>query len=257
MARLPQEMPFYIEPFVGGGAVFFALARAGRVQRALLGDRNLELVEVWRQVRDDVEAVIEGTRVWTPDKATFYAVRALAPTDLSAAERAARVLWLNRYCFNGLYRLNSSGQFNVPFGSYDGPPPRIDEDNLRRCSEVLQGVEILQGDYLQVLENVEKNAVVYLDPPYAPVSATANFTQYDGLAFNDADQARLAAEFAALPARGVRCAVLSNSDTPLTQALYQDRAGVQVERVMVRRSINRNAAGRQPVSELLARVVCE
>lgn len=252
LKHLPEEIPFYIEPFVGGGAVFFALVRAGRVRQARLADRNPALVEVWQRVRDDVERVIIAARQWDPDKATYYAVRALDPDTLSAVDRAARILWLNRHCYNGLYRLNRSGRFNVPFGRY-ARPQTIDEDNLRRCSEALQGVEILAGDFGQVLDHIEEDAVVYLDPPYAPVSATSKFNAYDGLFFTTDDQERLARHFVTLTDRGARCALLSNSCTPFTEGLYTG-LGVGQFKVLARRSINSKAGGRAPINELLVKV---
>lgn len=255
LKRMPVEIPFYVEAFVGGGAVFFALAREGRIRRALLADRNHELVNTWISVRDEVEAVIDATRQWTVDKSTYYAVRGLDTKTLSPATRAARVIWLNRTCYNGLYRLNASGRFNVPFGRY-ASPPRIDEGNLRRCSAALQDVEILQGDFEETLERASEGAVIYLDPPYAPVSATASFNRYDGMAFDHTDQARLADQFANLPHRGIRHALLSNSDTPQTRRLYT-RPGQRVHEVMVRRSINRDAAGRAHVMELLVELALD
>ncbi len=252
LKHLPDEIPFYIEPFVGGGAVFFALVRAGRIQNARLADRNPALVEVWQQVRDAVEAVIVASRQWAPEKASYYAVRALDPQDLSPVDRAARILWLNRHCYNGLYRLNRAGRFNVPFGRY-AKPQTIDEDNLRRCSEALQGVQIQAGDFAQVLDHIEENAVVYLDPPYAPVSATAKFNAYDGHFFTTDDQERLARHFIDLTERGARHALLSNSHTPLTVGLYR---GPHVEHftVQARRSINSKPGGRVPVNELLVKL---
>ena len=254
LAKLPAEIPLYVEPFVGGGATFFALARAGRIGRAILGDRNPELVATWATVRDDVEGLIDACAAWPVDEGTYYHVRdTLDVGALPPAVRAARVVWLNRHCFNGLYRLNRKGRFNVPFGRY-ATPQRIDFDNLRRCSEALQGVDVIEGDFGDVLERAEPGAAVYLDPPYVPLSQTSSFTSYDGGRFAEDDHARLADVFANLPARGIQHAVLSNSWTPLTQELYH-RPGVEKTSVSVRRSINRNGAGRAPVQELLAWLV--
>ncbi|MEZ4464862.1 MAG: DNA adenine methylase [bacterium] len=255
LQKLPAEIPQYVEPFVGGGAVFFALARARRFERALLGDRNGELVLVWQTVRDDVEGLIAACEAWPVDEATYYQVRdELALETLTPTERAARVIWLNRHCFNGLYRLNRQGRFNVPFGRY-ARPQRIDFENLRRCSEVLQGVEIIEGDFDDVLARAEPGAAVYLDPPYVPVSKTSSFTAYDGNRFGTEEHSRLAATFEALPERGIRHAVLSNSWTDETRSLYRRRRGMNATSVQVRRSINRNGAGRAPVPELLAWLV--
>ena len=242
-ARMPAQIEAYVEPFVGGGAVFFGLQRSGRlVGTARLADRNPELVHLWNQIKTNVEAVIEHTRAWDPVSEVFYAVRASNPR--SPAKKAARMLWLNRYCYNGLYRLNSKGGFNVPFGKYKNA--RINYDNLRRCRDVLQDVTIEEADFETALSDLPENAVVYLDPPYDAVSRTSSFNRYDGQPFEEFDQRRLSEVFKALPGRGAACAILSNSDTPLTRELYPTADTVQV-----RRPINSKASSRGEVNELL------
>lgn len=245
--RLPRHIETYVEPFVGGGAVFFALARERRFERAILGDRNLDLVEVWRAVRDEPEVLIRLAGQWPYDERVYYEVRALDPATLSPVERAARLVWLNRTGYNGLYRVNRSGQFNVPFGRHANPR-LVNEENIRACSEVLQGVDILVGDFEEILDEAPCGSTVYCDPPYWPVKKTS-FIAYDPFAFGPEDHERLRDVFRSLPERGMY-GVLSNSDTPETRALY---AGLPREFVQVRRLINRDGNGRGPVSELLVR----
>jgi DNA adenine methylase len=249
MARLPEgEIDLYIEPFLGGGAVFLDLARQGRIKRAVLNDRNPELIHTWRMVRDDPQGVINAIYQWTPDEETYYAVRALDGTQLSDTDRAGRVLWLNRLCFNGLYRINRSGQFNVPYGKYK-KPNLVDEENLFEVSRALQNVTLYDIDFEGLLAMAGPGAVVYCDPPYWPLSDTAYFTAYDGNPFRTDDQERLAASFAALRDQGAR-GVLSNSWTEQTVELY-NRHGLNCGQVFCRRNINRNAAGRGPVPEIM------
>ena len=249
LERMPARFEVYVEPFLGGGAAFLELAKQGRFERAILADRNEELIGLWRAVRDDVEAVMEAASRWPYDRDFFYRLRD-APEDLVEGEFewAARTLYLNKTCFNGLYRRNKSKRFNVPFGSYHKAPRVVDEGNLRRCSEVLQGVELIGGiDFEEVLADAGPGWVAYCDPPYWPVSRTANFTSYDGFVFTADDQRRLARSFRDLAERGA-VGVLSNSSTPATRELYD---GLDVGRVQARRSINRDGKGRGPVEELL------
>jgi len=232
----------YFEPFVGGGALFFHLAPA----RAVLSDSNPELVNCYQVVRDRVEELIALLREHKNDRQHFYKVRSLSPAGLSAAERAARLIFLNKTCFNGLYRVNSRGEFNVPFGRYDNP--RIcDGENLRAVSARLRDVEILCLPFEQTVRRAKAGDFVYLDPPYQPVSATANFTGYTATAFGDKDQERLAAVFSQLSKRG--CLVmLSNSDSPVIRELYKD---FRIAEVKASRAINCKAERRGRVSELV------
>lgn len=239
----------YVEPFLGGGAVFLELARTGRIRRAILGDRNEELVDVWRTVRDRPGDVIEAVGQWRYDESVYYQVRELDPASLDRVQRAARTLYLNRSGFNGLYRLNSSGRFNVPFGRYTNPL-LVDADNLRACAAVLRaGVDLVSGDFQAILGRAPAGACVYCDPPYWPVSATSSFTSYDGCPFGADDQARLGQVFKALPDRGIY-GVLSNSWTDGAIGIY---GGLDHVEVAARRGINRDATKRGPVSELLVR----
>ncbi len=246
LSRLPERIDTYYEPFVGGGAVFFALAAEQRFRRAVLSDRNPELVCVYLAVQSDVESVIDELSRMRHTEAEYYRIRELRPR--SAARRAARVIYLNKTGYNGLYRVNRSGQFNVPFGRYENP--RIcDADNLRLAARALERVEIGVGDFAATAERARPGDAVYFDPPYLPVSKTASFASYHSEPFGLREHQRLAALFGELERRGVS-AVLSNSDTAETRELY---SAFDCEIVRARRAINSNAGRRGAVTELLVR----
>ena len=240
----PLNCATYFEPFLGGGAVFFARAP----QRAVLADINPELVNVYTCLRDDPEAVIAllATHAAQHDRDHYYAMRALAPHTLSTAERAARLIYLNRTCFNGLYRENASGAFNVPMGRYHNPLI-CNVANLQAVSAVLQQAEIVQAPFAQVTDRAQAGDFVYFDPPYHPLSATSNFTNYSRFGFGAAEQRQLRDTFAALAARGVR-AMLSNSDCPFTRDLYQD---FPIITITANRAINVRTERRGKITEIL------
>lgn len=245
LARLPERIDTYYEPFVGGGAVFFALARQGRFRKAVLADRNAELIEMYQAVRDDVEGVVKALRGLRHSEEEYYRIRAQKPR--SSVRRAARMIYLNRTGFNGLYRVNRAGEFNVPFGRYVDPTI-CDEERLFAVSEALAGVRIEHADFTETVRGARAGDAVYFDPPYVPVSATARFAEYHFEPFTDAHHERLRDVFGELVARGV-AAVLSNSDTPRTRELFSRYSH---EFVSARRNINSNAGRRGPVTELLA-----
>ncbi len=244
LARLPEHITTYYEPFLGGAAVFFALARSNRFEHAILTDKNPELVDVYRAVQQDVESVIEELSRMTHSEQAYYHIRAQKPRGL--IKRAARTIYLNRTGYNGLYRVNRSGEFNVPFGRYKNPkycdPPR-----LRAASLALQDAEIFVSDFEQATRDATKGDAVYFDPPYVPLSPTSNFTAYQREPFGLGEQERLAILFDELGRRHVH-AVLSNSDTPITQQLYKP---FHVDKVSMPRAINSRASGRGNVGELL------
>jgi DNA adenine methylase len=250
LPRLPERIATYYEPFVGGGAVFFALARERRFERAVLADTNPELVEVYRTIQQDVDGLIsELLRLKARhSQEHYYQVRASRPRSRTA--RAARVIYLNKTGFNGLYRLNSSGQFNVPFGRYKNPKI-CDEPVLRAAAQALEQATIEVADFEQICRRARPGDTVYLDPPYVPLSDTAYFTAYAKDPFGMVEHRRLAAAFADLAQREV-FALLSNSDTPETRQLYR---AFRCEFVPVARSINSKSDARGPVSELLATAV--
>lgn len=246
LARLPQSFDAYHEPFVGGGALFYELTAQGRITGACLSDANPSLIDVYMGLRDYVDEVIALLRGHVYERDHYYRVRATDPADLSLPERAARVIYLNKTCYNGLYRENRRGEFNVPFGRYRNPTI-CDEPNLRAASRALQGVDIGRRHYSTVLNYAQPGDFVYFDPPYHPLSATANFTTYDRRGFGPDDQRQLRDVFAALAERGVR-ALLSNSDTPFIRELYD---GFAIDRVFVARAVNSRANGRGKVAEVI------
>ncbi|HVV48181.1 MAG TPA: DNA adenine methylase [Polyangia bacterium] len=245
----PDRIDTYYEPFVGGGAVFFALAGQRRFARAVLGDANPELVSCYQAVRDDIGGVIAALRKHRNTKEDYYRVRAEDPERLSRAARAARVIYLNRCGYNGLYRVNSDGRFNVPFGRY-ARPNICDVPRLEAASRALANVEIVCGDFRDVLaDRPGEDDFVYLDPPYVPISRTASFTAYAQRAFGPDDQRRLADALRALSRARVP-ALLSNSYCSDTRRLYAD---LRFRKVPARRAINSVGRNRGPVSEILVR----
>jgi DNA adenine methylase len=252
--RLPAEIRTYAEPFSGGAALFFSLAQddlsglrdGRRFKHAILADRNEDLIACYRAVRDAVEELIVALGEYRYDKDLFYEVRDRDPSKMGDVERGARVLFLNRTCFNGLWRVNSSGKFNVPFGRYTNPKI-VDPVLLRAASKALQKVTLTHADFSKVTAKLEAGDFVYFDPPYVPASETADFTSYAVEGFGANEQARLVEELERLRTRGV-FAMLSNADTPHTRALYKD---FHFETVDAPRSINANGAKRGTATELI------
>lgn len=254
--RLPPRFRRYYEPFVGGGALFFYLYNNGLLRDgAVLSDYNPELMVCYEVIRDDVESLITALR-WHHrhrlDPQYFLEVRNWDRqpdfAQRSKIERAARTIFLNRTCYNGLYRLNRKGQFNAPFGYYKNPLI-CDADNLRLVSLALRNVELRVGDFSEVVQGAAPGDFVYFDPPYVPMSATASFTHYTGQTFGPDDQRRLADVFAALGKRGVYV-MLSNSSTPLTRELYTAHAASSSV-VYASRKINCDGRKRGQVEELI------
>ncbi len=234
----------YFEPFAGGAALFFHL----RPRHATLTDTNVELIHLYTVIRDDVESLIAELAKHPHDRTHFYAVRALDPTLLPPVERAARMVFLNRTCFNGLWRVNKQGQFNVPFGSYANPTI-CPTDRLRAASMALQNVDLQVGDFETATASAKAGDFVYFDPPYVPLTRTASFTAYTGSGFGPVEQQRLADLFTRLTRRGVHC-MLSNSDTPLVRELYAEH---HIDGVLAPRSISRDGKSRDAVGEVIVR----
>lgn len=245
-AYFPSHFVSYYEPFLGGGAVFFHLLP--RLRSAMLADINPELVNVYQCVRDYPEAVIaflQGHRD-RHSRAYYYALR--SQRHLSCPiERAARLLYLNKTCYNGLYRENSKGHFNVPMGRYKNPAI-CDMELLTAASQSLQVADIYQAPFDQILRwATGESDFVYLDPPYHPISTTSNFTGYNRYGFTATDQRRLQEVFVTLAQRGVKV-MLSNSNCGFIQELYQ---GYPQHLIQASRAINSNAQRRGRISELL------
>lgn len=253
--RLPAQFRRYHEPFVGGGALFFHLWNSGRLRHsAVLSDSNPELIACYEAVRDEVEELIDLLLELRPhfgDREFFYEIRGWDRRpdfpQRPRVERAARTIFLNRTCYNGLYRLNNRGQFNAPFGNYRNPLI-VDPENMREVSRALQHVELFVSDFSAVLQRALPGDFVYFDPPYVPLSTTASFTAYTHQGFAEAEQRRLAEVFLALAGQG--CFVmLSNSYTELARSLY---AGQPVhESLYASRKINCDGRKRGTVAELI------
>lgn len=234
--KMPKKYGRYIEPFFGGGALFFAVRPAG----GIIADSNLELVNFYRSVAADVDGVMAKLLRYENTEEVFYAVRALDVTKLSNVEAAARTIFLNRTCFNGLYRVNKSGQFNVPFGWYKNPKI-IDEDALKAASALLSNTTIICDDYKTVLrENAQLGDFIFLDPPYLPVSKYADFKRYTKEQFYEEDHIELAAEVKRLHELGCHV-ILTNSNHPLVHEQYRKFA---VKVVQTKRYISCNGKGR-------------
>jgi DNA adenine methylase len=241
----PPNPSRYFEPFIGGGALFFAL----RPRRAVLADVNERLIRTYKGVRNNVDDVIHLLRSYPHSPAFFYGFREKKIDDRSDAEVAAWFIYLNKTGFNGLYRVNRDNCFNVPFGRYSSPNI-CDEPTLRACSAALAGTQLLVGDFEVVVAKAKRGDFVYFDPPYVPLSATSSFTSYTSHGFGDAEQTRLRDTAKKLKKRGVRV-LLSNSSAPFVRKLYAD--GFDLVRVSATRAVNSKATARGAISELLIR----
>ncbi len=239
----------YFEPFVGGGAVFFDLLPT----KAHINDINTDLVITYRTVKSDVTALIEelNSGQYIYDKDVFYNIRSWKTDSMPDIKRAARFVYLNRTAFNGMYRVNRKGEFNVPFGRYNNPQI-CDTENLLRVSETLTNVSISNDSYTFVLQSAEKGDFVYFDPPYYPVSKTSSFTSYSSEVFLEKEQQELHDTYIELHKRG--CFVmLSNSDTPFIEGLFKPfkKEGVHIHRVQAGRAINSKSEKRGKISEVI------
>lgn len=235
----------YYEPFVGGGAVFFDLLP----KNAKLSDLNSELVITYNVIKNSVDELIESLQKHIYNKEYYLKVRAEKVEDLSEIEVASRFIFLNHTGFNGLYRVNKSGQFNVPFGRYSNPII-CDEDNLRRVSDALRDTIITHQDYKNVLKTARGGDFIYFDPPYYPISTTSSFTSYTAEGFLEKEQAELRDTFVKLHERG--CFVmLSNSDTPFINKLYSGLNGITINKITAGRAINSKGTGRGKITEVL------
>ncbi|AEF81357.1 DNA adenine methylase [Leadbettera azotonutricia] len=252
--HLPQNINSltYYEPFVGAGAVLFDL----QPQKAVINDFNTELILTYRVIKDHIEELIQELQIHKEktNEAYYYEIRA---TDrdktefntLSEIKRAARLIYLNKTCYNGLYRVNSQGLFNVPYGRYKNPAI-CEEPVLRAVHNYLAANEITitSGDFEDAVKNINKESFVYFDPPYHSPDKT-NFTGYQADGFNEDEQIRLRDTFLNLTKQGIQC-LLSNSDTPFIRELYQNPS-FEIIAVLAKRTINSDADGRGKVNEVL------
>jgi len=248
---LPQEIDVYCEPFVGGGALFFDL----QPKMAFINDVNEDLIRCYAVIRSDPEALIAALRQFKNREDDYYAVRnwdrdKQKYAALSDVEKAARILYLNKTCYNGLFRVNRAGEFNAPFGNYRNPGI-VNATVIRAVSAYFNvaHIRLSSTDYHEVLNALPEGAFVYLDPPYDPVSASANFTGYSRDGFTRADQLSLRSACDSLTARGVRF-MLSNSATPF---ILQQYATYAITIVHARRAINADPAKRGEIAEVVVR----
>jgi DNA adenine methylase len=240
---VPKNIRTYVEPFIGGGALFFKMAPAS----AILSDLNSELVTTYRVVRDKPAELIQALSRHYYDKDYYYQVRKQNPGSLSDIDIAARMIYLNRSGYNGLYRVNKKGEFNVPFGKYTNPTI-VDTNKIMSCSSALKGA-ILENLPFEDLPwaAIGKGDFVYFDPPYVPLSKTSSFTAYQGAGFGEEDQLRLADLFKRLHRQGANL-LLSNSGHSSVERMY---AGFRIDEVSMLRAINSKGAKRGPVKEFL------
>lgn len=237
----------YFEPFVGGGAVFFDLLP----KKAVLSDLNNELVITYNVIKNNVNELIKSLKKHKNNKDYFLKIRAKDIKDLSEVEIASRFIYLNRTCFNGLYRVNKQGGFNVPFG-LNKNALICDEINLKKVSASLQKVTINHGDYKNVLKKAKKGDFIYFDPPYYPINKTSSFTAYTADSFLDKEQLELRDVFYELHKRG--CFVmLSNSDTPFINKIYSELKNkkIKISKVQAGRAINSKGNSRGKITEIL------
>jgi len=247
-ARLPLNFYNYHEPFVGGGALFFKLYREGKIEKAFISDLNAELIDTYFAIRDHVDEVIKELSQYPHNTDFYYHLRSQNPWELTLPTRAARMIYLNKTGYNGLYRVNREGGFNVPFGRYKSPK-YFDEDNLRAVSKALKDVEIACAPFETVLDHARTGDFVYFDPPYVPLSQTANFTAYHSNGFTIEDQKILRDVCIELTKRNISV-ILSNSATNLVRELYSPYPFV-VNEVKAIRAINCNGDKRGKLTELL------
>ena len=251
--HVPAKFNRYFEPFVGGGALFFDMTAGGWLdgKTAVLGDSNARLIACYRGIRDSCDIAIRFLRchaeAYARDGADYYYKVRSQPYRLNDPGDAAWVIFMNKAGYNGLWRVNKKGVYNVPAGKFMRPPTILDEPNLRAVSAALQGVELIVGDFVDGAL-ADYGDFVYFDPPYWPVSATADFTAYTKTAFGPAEQVRLRDYALLLKKRGAHV-LLSNADVPPVRKLYAK--GFECRRVEARRNVNSDASKRGAVGELL------
>ena len=248
--HLPENIKDYkyIEPFIGGGAVFFNL----QPKNAVINDYNEELINVYQVIKDNLDELIIDLKKHKNEAEYFYSIRSLDRNrefkKLSAVQRASRVIFLNKTCFNGLYRVNNAGEFNSPFGRYKNPNI-VNEPTIKAVNKFLNNnnIEINSGDYSEILKQTDKKCFVYLDPPYHPISESSNFTGYVQGGWNMYDQIDLKTACDELHKKGVKF-LLSNSSADFIKDLYKD---YKITIVKANRAINSNGADRGEVDEVL------
>lgn len=248
ISELVPKMNTYYEPFIGAGAVLFHL----QPKKVVISDTNAELINCYYMIKDNLNELIEDLNGHKNEKEYFYSIRELDRTPdyqkLSDVGKSSRIIYLNKTCYNGLFRVNSQGQFNTPFGRYKNPKI-MDETVLKAVNKYLNSsdVTILNSDFEEAVSTAKKGDFVYFDPPYDPISDTSSFTGYDINGFNKDEQKRLKDTFEELTNKDVKC-MLSNSKTPFITKLYKEYETIDVSAI---RSINSNASKRGKIEEIL------
>ncbi len=251
--NLPESFGTYYEPFLGGGALLFHILTDKNGQKCSISDLNSDLVLAYTTIRDRIDSLITSLKNHEKNyqknsESYYYSIRESNPR--SAIEKTSRLIFLNRTCFNGLYRVNSKGKFNVPLGKYSNPNI-VNEENLRAVSHILQSsrISIKCRDFEAVLRDAKKGDLIYFDPPYQPTSATANFTSYTNKDFTYDDLTRLAELCLKLDSRGCNV-LLSNSDSKEVADIFSKNPW-KITRIEANRSINSNSKKRTGHFELL------
>ena len=249
---IPKSYTTYVEPFIGGGALLFDI----QPKKAIINDFNKELINIYKIVKTTPHELIllleEHARLNSEEY--FYEIRALDRSplyeQLSSVEKAARIIYLNKTCYNGLFRVNQSGQFNSPYGKYKNPSI-VNMPVILAMSKYFNenNIHITDGDYKAALKNLKKGTFVYFDPPYMPISSSSSFTGYTENGFNEQKQIELKNECDKLNSKGIKF-LLSNSDHPFLRELYKD---YEITTVSAKRSINSNASKRGEINEILVR----
>jgi len=243
----PKKFNKYIEPFVGGGAIFFYLLP----EKAILIDINKDLINTYNTIKNNVKELINSLKKHKNEKEYYYNIRKVDRNleefnEWSNIEKASRTIFLNRCCFNGLYRVNSKGQFNVPFGKYKNPT-FCDKENLIAVHKALKNVELVNDSFEKCIDFAEKGDFIYFDPPYVPISDSANFTSYTKDNFSKNDQIRLFETFKILDEKGCNV-LLSNSYNDFILNLYKD---FRINILQAKRAINSDASKRGEIKEVL------
>lgn len=249
---VPKTFTTYVEPFVGGGAVLFDL----QPKKAIINDFNTELINVYRVIKNNSNELIKILQVHESlnSEEYFYKIRALDRSEkynqMNCVEKAARIIYLNKTCYNGLFRVNQSGQFNSPYGKYKNPNI-VNTPVILAMSKYFNehDIKIMDGDYKAALKNLRKGAFVYFDPPYMPISSSSSFTGYTENGFNIDKQIELKKECDKLNSKGIKF-LLSNSDHPFIRDLYKD---YEIITVKAKRSINSKGNKRGEINEVLIR----
>lgn len=248
-----KQINRYFEPMAGSGAVFFYIQKKYKPSYTMISDTNKNLINLYIQIRDNTEQLIPvlkdyKTKHMKNPKEFYYKMRGKFNETKDPFVKSTLLLYLNKTCFNGLYRVNSKGEFNVPMGSYKNPAI-VQEANLKTASKLLHGVEIKKMNFEKILGYTQENDFIYFDPPYQPISKTSNFTSYQKTDFSDKHQKKLANVFKKLDEKNCKV-MLSNSEHPLIIDLYKD---YDIKIVKAKRMISCNGKGRGPINELVIR----